>query len=228
MPTVILVRHGRTAANADGVLAGRLPGVTLDETGVRQAEATAARLADVPISTMVVSPMERCQQTADIIARAQPTSRPRLTDEALAEVDYGEWQGRDLADLAKEDLWTTVQRQPSAVTFPGGESLRQMRQRAVDAIRGYDRSVGELYGPDAVWVAVSHGDVLKAVISDAYGMHLDLFQRVQVAPASVSVVQYGAHRTSVVCVNTSGGDLGWLGRTEPADGAPVGGGPGHS
>ncbi len=228
--TVLLVRHGRTTANTSGVLAGRMAGVRLDETGEQQARAAAERIAVVPIAALVTSPQERCRQTAKAIAVARPGSPGPVTDRGLAECDYGEWQGRKIRELAKEKLWTTVQRHPSAAAFPGGESMVAMRHRAVEAVRRHDAAVEAEHGPGAVWVAVSHGDIIKAVLADALGMHLDLFQRINVDPASVSIVQYTADRPYVLASNTHAGDLSWLVR--PArkrtrrSGATVGGGAG--
>ncbi len=210
MATVILVRHGRSTANATGVLAGRLPGVKLDERGHEQADATAARLAAVRLSAAVSSPLERCKQTARAITGQQSTPLALTTERKLSECDYGDWQGRALKDLAKEPLWKVVQSQPSAAAFPGGESMRAMQDRAVEAVRRHDRLVEEEHGPGAVWVAVSHGDVIKAVLADALGTHLDLFQRIQVDPASVSIVRYTEARPYVLGTNTSAGDLSWL------------------
>jgi probable phosphomutase (TIGR03848 family) len=157
-------------------------------------------------------------------------------DKALTECDYGEWQGRKLNELARLALWRTVQSNPSAATFPGGESLAQMQARAVDAVRRRDAAVTSAHGAGAVWLAVSHGDVIKSVIADALGMHLDLFQRIQVDPASVSVIRYTDARPYVLASNTHEGDLSWLGQ-QPAKGrrgkgrdigAAVGGGAGPS
>ena len=193
-----------------GLLAGRTPGVRLDETGVRQAEKSAARLAVVPLAAVVSSPLERCRETARAIARAQHPALRVASDKGLTECDYGEWQGRLLKDLAKEPLWKTVQTQPSAAQFPGGESLAAMQARVVDAVRRRDAAVERDHGPGAVWVAVSHGDLVKAVLADALGMHLDLFQRIYVDPASVSIVRYTASRPFVLATNTHDGDLSWL------------------
>ncbi|MCA5921986.1 MSMEG_4193 family putative phosphomutase [Curtobacterium oceanosedimentum] len=236
MATVLLVRHGRTTANATGVLAGRTAGVRLDAVGRTQAERTAERIAAVPVVAVVSSPLERCRQTARAILDRQTdrqTDRPAgppasLIERAITEADYGKWQGRKLADLAKEPLWRTVQANPSAVVFPGGESMQTMQSRAVAAVRRIDAEVEAEHGPGAVWVAVSHGDIIKSVLADAFGMHLDLFQRIGVGPASVSVVRYGEHRPEVVATNTESGDLSWL-RTAPAPSgdAAVGGGAGH-
>ena len=226
MATVILVRHGRTTANTSGVLAGRTAGVKLDQTGRDQARRAGQRLAEVPLVGVVSSPLERCRQTARAIADAQTGSPPTRIDRGITECDYGSWQGRAIADLAKEDLWAVVQTQPSAATFPGGESLAAMQARAVAAIRGHDAAFEAEHGPGAVWVAVSHGDLIKSILADALGMHLDLFQRINVNPGSVSIVRYSTTRPAVLATNTDAGDLSWLGDgAGPAD-AQVGGGAG--
>ncbi|MCP9000830.1 MSMEG_4193 family putative phosphomutase [Pseudarthrobacter sp. RMG13] len=227
MATVILVRHGRTTANATGLLAGRAAGVSLDQIGREQAALTGERLAAVPVVGVVSSPLERCQQTAQLILDRQSGTPHAPLESGLTECDYGQWQGRTLSDLATEDLWSAVQSQPSAVIFPGGESMAAMQARAVAAIRRHDAAFEAEYGPGAVWVAVSHGDVIKSIVADALGMHLDLFQRINVGPASVSIVRYGASRPSVYAINTDAGDLSWLSNGIHSGDAPVGGGAGH-
>lgn len=214
MATVILVRHGRSTANTAGVLAGRADGVLLDETGQRQAEAVGERLRPVPLRLVVSSPLDRCRQTAEAIANHQEESLSVQVDERLTECDYGAWQGAKIADLAQEPLWRTVQEHPSHATFPEGESLRAMANRAVQAIRTVDSLVEAEHGAGAVWMAVSHGDVIKSVLADAHGTHLDHFQRIVVDPASVSIVRFTQARPYVVASNTHGGDLAWLGSPE--------------
>lgn len=231
MPTVLLVRHGRSTANATGVLAGRLPGVHLDDTGVEQAAAVGQRLAGVRLSAAVTSPLERCRETCREIVRPQAQALRASTDKQLSECDYGDWQGRPLRELAKEKLWKTVQAQPSAATFPGGESMRAMQDRAVAAIRRHDARIAAEHGDDAVWLAVSHGDVIKSILADALGTHLDLFQRIHVDPASVSIVRYSDSRPFVLGTNTHAGDLSWLtppkkARRRRSGDAAVGGGAG--
>ena len=236
MATVILVRHGRSTANATGVLAGRRAGVKLDEAGQTQADRAAGRLAAIPLVALVSSPLERCRQTAAAIGKAQTAALRVSTERGITECDYGDWQGRALKDLAKEKLWGTVQTQPSAAVFPGGESLGAMQARAVAAVRRHDAAVEAEHGGDAVWVAVSHGDIIKALLADALGLHLDLFQRLHVDPASISIVRYTASRPYLLATNTHEGDLGWLAPKPSADGshgdtsgdtgAPVGGGSG--
>ncbi len=227
MATVLLVRHGRTTANATGLLAGRTAGVALDEVGREQALRAGERLAGVPLVGVVSSPLERCLQTARLILDQQAGAPVEPIEEGITECDYGQWQGRALKELAAEPLWSVVQTQPSAAVFPGGESLAEMQARSVAAIRRQDAAFEAQHGPDAVWAAVSHGDIIKSILADALGMHLDLFQRITVGPASVSIVSYGAARPTVHATNTESGDLSWL-RAKPAHGdAPVGGGAGH-
>jgi probable phosphomutase (TIGR03848 family) len=228
MATVILVRHGRTTANATGVLAGRTPGVSLDQVGLDQAARTGERLAAVPVVGVVSSPLERCRQTARFILDRQTGTPHAPIDPDLTECDYGQWQGRALKELAAEGLWSVVQSQPSAVIFPGGESMAAMQARSVAAVRRHDAAFEAEHGPGAVWVAVSHGDIIKSILADALGMHLDLFQRIDVGPASVSIVRYGVGRPTVHATNTDAGDLSWLANTMPAGDAPVGGGAGHT
>ncbi|MGO4186582.1 MSMEG_4193 family putative phosphomutase [Pseudarthrobacter sp. TAF60_1] len=227
MATVILVRHGRTTANATGLLAGRAAGVSLDQTGREQAALAGDRLAAVPVVGVVSSPLERCQQTAQLILDRQAGTPYAPVEPDLTECDYGQWQGRMLTDLATHELWPAVQSQPSAVIFPGGESMAAMQARSVAAIRRHDAAFEAEYGPGAVWVAVSHGDVIKSILADALGMHLDLFQRISVGPASVSIVQYGADRPTVYATNTDAGDLSWLSKGIHSGDAPVGGGAGQ-
>ena len=220
MTTVVLLRHGRTSANATGVLAGRTPGVDLDAQGRRQARSLGTRLRTIPLDAVVHSPLERCVQTADGVLADRPDVA-RHADDRLIECDYGDWTGRALAELATEPLWPVIQEAPSTVTFPGGESMVAMAQRATAA-------VSELVArhPDGVVAVVSHGDVIKAILSDALGQPLDAFQRIVVGPGSLSVVRYQADRTDramVLRMNDTGRSL----PVHPATGRPtVGGGTG--
>jgi probable phosphomutase (TIGR03848 family) len=202
--TVLLLRHGRTTSNADGSLAGRTP-VELDQHGQAQADAVGARLAGLPLKAVVSSPLLRCRQT---VARALPGIEPELEPD-LTECGYGDWEGKQLKDLAKEPLWQVVQAHPSAAVFPGGEAMAEMSARAVATVRRWDEKITAEHGPDALWLACSHGDVIKAVIADALGLHLDQFQRIVADPASISVIRYTPVRPFVVRVN-EGGDLASL------------------
>jgi probable phosphomutase (TIGR03848 family) len=228
--TVLLLRHGRTTANAGGILAGWTPGVQLDETGIAQVRAVGERLARVPLAAIVSSPLERCRQTADAVAEGRDL--PVQSDDRLGEARYGDWTGRTIKELVKEPLWKVVQQHPSAAVFPGpeGEGLAQTQARAVAAVRAWNATLG----PDAVWLACSHGDVIKAILADALGLHLDQFQRIVVDPASVSVVTYTETRPFVARVNDTGGDVSGLippprrhrRRAKASSDAVVGGGAG--
>jgi len=225
---VILVRHGRTEANTSGILAGATPGIALDETGQTQAKWLAERLAEVTLAVVVTSPLERCRQTAEAIAAGQPAPPDVRLEERLTELKYGDWTGRPLAELGKEPSWPIVQFHPSAMRFPGpdGESMRAAQARAVDAIRDWDAAMVDLHGPGAVWLACSHGDVIKAVIADALGLHLDLFQRIVVDPAGLSVIRYTETRPYLLRLNDTGTLAGSVTTGPAGPDAEVGGGAG--
>ncbi|HEX5542645.1 MAG TPA: MSMEG_4193 family putative phosphomutase [Micromonospora sp.] len=227
--TLLLLRHGRTTANADGGLAGRQP-VELDETGRAQADAVGVRLRGLPLAAVVTSPLVRCRQTLELALPHVDV----VEEEGLIECGYGTWEGQSLTKLAKDPLWPVVQQHPSAVVFPEGEAMAGMAARAVAAVRRWDARIAAEQGPDAIWLACSHGDVIKAIVADALGVHLDSFQRIVVDPASVSVIRYTPVRPFVLRLNDTGGDLSTLvppkrrRRSRPADSdAAVGGGAGH-
>jgi probable phosphomutase (TIGR03848 family) len=226
MTTVLLVRHGLTDANTGGTLAGWTPGVHLAEKGREQVSTLAERLAAVPVAGIVSSPLERCQETAAALAVNRDLEVS--TDDRLGECRYGDWQGQPLKTLAKDPLWKVVQAHPSAAVFPGGEALRDTQARAVSAVREHNAH----FGDSATWIAVSHGDVIKAILADALGMHLDEFQRIVVDPASVSIVSYTTLRPFVMRMNDTGGGVASLvppkrrGRRKASSDAVVGGGAG--
>ena len=205
--TVVLLRHGRSTANVAGVLSGRTPGVGLDDEGRRQAAAVAGRLSSVTFDRIVSSPLQRCQETVAPLTEA--TGLPVVLDDRFAEVDYGQWSGRKLNELFKEDLWRVVQGRPSAAYFPGGEGIADASSRAVAGVRAVIAEVTADKGEDAVVLICSHGDVIKAILADALGLHLDGFQRIVVGPASLSVIRYTDLRPFVERVNDSG-ELGTL------------------
>jgi len=209
MTTVFLLRHGLTKLTGP-VLAGRTPGLHLDERGQAQAAAAADRLAVLPLASVVTSPLERCAETARAVLAAQRVagrSPARHTDRRLLECDYGDWTGREIKALVKDPLWRVVQSHPSGVTFPGGESMSAMAERGVRAIRDLSAKVAAEHGEHAVWLACSHGDLIKAILADALGMHLDLFQRIVVDPGSISAIRYTDGRPFVLFSNSVSGDL---------------------
>jgi probable phosphoglycerate mutase len=219
--TLLLVRHGLTAMTGP-VLAGWTPDVHLNDRGREQATALAARLAPVPVDAVVSSPLDRCLETA------QALGHEVTVDDRLGECRYGDWTGQELKKLAKDPLWRQVQAHPSAVTFPNGESLRAVSARAIDCVREWNARLG----PDATYVAVSHGDVIKAIVADALGLHLDQFQRITADPCSLTVIRYTELRPFVVRLNDTGGAVDDLlppkkkARRKPSSDAPVGGGAG--
>jgi probable phosphomutase (TIGR03848 family) len=209
---VLLVRHGLTAPTGT-VLSGWTPGIPLDDRGRAQAEALAARLAPVPLDAIITSPLERCRQTAEAIA-AMGEGRPTvLEDERVGECHYGDWTGKPLKRLAREPLWRVVQAHPGAARFPGegGESIMDMQHRAVTAIMDWN----ERLGAEAVYMICSHGDVIKSVIADSLGMHIDMLQRIQVDPCSLSAIRYTPLRPFVLRMNDTGGGVASLKKPEP-------------
>jgi probable phosphomutase (TIGR03848 family) len=196
--TVLLVRHGLTRLTGP-VLAGWTPGLHLDDRGVEQAARLAERLRPVPLAAIVTSPLERCHDTVAPIADGRDLDI--AIDERLGEARYGDWTGQEIRKLVRDPLWKVVQAQPSAVTFPNGEAMRDVETRALAAIREWN----ERLGPDATWLACSHADVIKSIVADALGLHLDQFQRIAIGPASLTVIRYAGLRRTVVRVNDVGG-----------------------
>jgi probable phosphoglycerate mutase len=196
----LLVRHGLTHLTGP-VLAGWTPGLHLDERGTKQAARLAERLAPVPLAAIVSSPLERCLDTVAPIAEGRTPAVEVAVDERLGEARYGDWTGRELKALVKEPLWKVVQAQPSAVTFPNGEAMRDMQSRALAAVRDWNARLGA----EATWLACSHADVIKSIVADALGLHLDQFQRIGIGPASLTVIRYSGTRCVVSRVNDLGG-----------------------
>lgn len=191
----MLLRHGRTTANSSGVLAGDTP-ADLDEVGEAQARQAGVRLADLRFGAVVTSPLPRCRQT---LAIALPQVKPAV-DDGLTECGYGDWSGRKLSELMTEELWPAIQAHPSAVTFPGGESMAAMSARAVASVRRWN----EFVGPTGIWLACTHGDIIKAIVADALGMHLDQFQRIHVGPGSLTIIRYTPVRPFLIRLSDDG------------------------
>ena len=205
MGTLLLIRHGRTAANAEGILAGRTPGVVLDEVGRDTIKALAIRLKEVKVAQVVVSPLERTQETAGLLFDA---SMPTALEDRLLECDYGTWQGMKLSELMTNELWPIVQQRPDEMIFPDGEAMNDMAARASSAMREWDAKLVAQHGSDVVWAAVSHGDIIKAICADAMGLPLRKFQTLMIDPASVSVVHYSEQGSAVGKLNDTGDS--WL------------------
>ncbi|WP_026115542.1 MSMEG_4193 family putative phosphomutase [Nocardiopsis kunsanensis] len=233
--TLLLVRHGMTDVTGPK-LAGRTPGVHLNDTGRAQAADLARRLEGLTATALISSPLERCRETADAVA--ERLGLPVTTDERFIECDYGSWTGRSLTELPEEPLWRVVQDHPSAARFPGGESLATASARAVEAVRDWNVRV-EQQAPEPdddtprvppVYVVCSHGDIIKAIVADALGMHLDLFQRLRVDPCSVTSLTYTRSRPFINGINDTGEALaaGLPTAGEAKGEAAVGGGAGVS
>jgi probable phosphomutase (TIGR03848 family) len=203
MTTVLLVRHGLTATTGH-VLTGWTPGITLDDRGLAQAAALAARLAPLPLDAIISSPLERCMQTAAAIAAGRDGQQV-IAEDRVGECHYGDWTGRPLKKLAAEQLWRVVQAHPSAVRFPGpdGESMPDMQHRAVAAVRDWNARLGK----DATYLICTHGDVIKAIVADSLGLHLDQCQRIQVDPCSLTVIRYTPLRPFLIRMNDRGGGV---------------------
>ena len=200
---VLLVRHGQTPTTG-AVLPGRAPGLHLSPDGVAQAERVAGRLASLGrVSALYASPMERTLETAKPIAGACGLRTRK--NPGLIECDFGRWTGRKLQTLRRRRDWATVQRNPSGFRFPGGESFAEMQARALDAVT----AIAARHRGQTV-VAVSHADVIKAVVASATGTPLDLFQRIVVSPCSVTAIAYAPEGPIVLTVNNTGDDLAAL------------------
>ena len=193
---LVLARHAVTAQTGP-LLSGRTPGIDLNETGRGQAEALGARLAALPVAAVYASPIERTTQTAMAVAAHHGLEVRPL--EGVLEADYGEWTGQKIADLAKTDLWKVVQRTPSRASFPGGEALAAMQTRMIATLDGVVAA-----HPGELVVVVSHADPIKAAIAQYTGVHLDLFQRIVVSPASVTAFEFSPHGVAMVKCNDTG------------------------
>ena len=195
---LMLVRHAKNDWVGDR-LAGWTPGVHLNDQGRQQAEALGARMAHLPIEAIYSSPLERAVETAQAIAVPHNLEVQVLED--IGETRYGEWTGASLKELAKTELWPVVQVYPSGARFPGGESLRETQARAVAALDALCDAHPQVTD---VIVAVSHADVIKAAVAHYTGLHLDLFQRLVISPASLSVIQFSKFGPRLVCLNETG------------------------
>ena len=181
MATILLVRHGENDWVKEHRLAGWLPNIHLNENGRQQAKAVAARIRSLPVKAIYSSPVTRCQETACYIADA--LQLPIATLDDVGEVQYGDWEGEKIKELAKNPLWGTVQFFPSRMRFPQGEALREVQFRVIQALE----KLSTQHKKEMI-VVVSHADLIKLVLAYYLGIHIDLFQRIVISPASVSAI----------------------------------------
>lgn len=197
---LVLIRHAHSQANAAGILSGRLPNVHLSEKGIKQAKDLSKRLGSFPVAQLRISPMERCLETVqpwiDEFVIPHSKTFETMIDQNISEVDYGLWSGKKLSVLSKSKLWSTVQESPSRMYFPSGEGIAQMQTRAMHSVHEMTDVKKKGAG-----VIVSHGDVIKAIVASALGIHLDEFQRIVIDPASVSVIDFLAVKPRVILLN---------------------------
>lgn len=191
---ILLIRHGENDWVGTDRLAGRSPGVYLNEKGQQQAQELAHLLRDQPLAAIYSSPLDRCLQTAQPLAEA--LALPVTVEPGILEVDYGEWQAGHLKELAKLPEWQLVQHHPSTFRFPRGETLREVQSRAISAIE----RIRDAH-PNQVVALFSHGDVIRTTVAHYLGTPLDLFQRVIISTASVSVLAFFGQVPSVLGVN---------------------------
>jgi probable phosphoglycerate mutase len=195
MTQILLIRHATNDFVKSGRLAGWTPGVHLNDEGKAQAEALGARLADMPIHRLYSSPLERTIETAQAVA-AHHTHLQIVPYPEVGEVRYGDWQGEPIAALTKRKMWHVIQEYPSRASFPNGETMRGVQERAVNAIEALAAR-----HPRETVAVFSHADLIKMVVAHYLGMHLDNFQRIVISPASMSVISLGYGRPYVGAVN---------------------------
>ena len=220
MPKIVLIRHAHSTANAAGVLSGQLAGVHLSKLGQEQATRLAERLGKLIISQVQISPMERCSETLQPWLTKYGQNVSVIKDTNLIEVDYGKWSGKKLATLSRAKLWRRIQAQPSSVTFPDGESLAQMQVRAMQSVHDFFASDLELT------IMVSHGDVIKAIVANSLGMHLDDFQRIVIDPASITILESNGGPIRLTRLNDSDSTVSDLLQSKSKRGHLLGGGKG--
>lgn len=195
MTQVLLIRHAVNDYVKTGKLAGWTPEVHLNDEGRAQASALGQRLADAPIAALYASPLERTMETAQAIADQHPGLTIRVNQQ-VGEVRYGDWEGKAIRELTSLKMWRLVQETPSRACFPGGESMRGVQLRAVEAVE----TLVAAHPRDLIAV-VTHADLIKMVLAHYLGMHLDQFQRIVIGPASISRLQLEYGRPYVSGIN---------------------------
>ena len=197
MPTVLLIHHGENEYVKKGRLAGRLAGVHLNDRGRTQSAALAEGLSRAPIKAVYRSPLDRTMETAAPVAEA--LGLEVIPRSGLLEVDFGTWQDKTLKQLRRRKLWSTVQRHPSMARFPDGESFAEAQIRITQELN----ALSDLHKPKDLFIAVSHSDIIKLAVSYYMGQPLDLFQRLMVAPASITTLHLGPHGAHLINLNQS-------------------------
>jgi probable phosphomutase (TIGR03848 family) len=224
VPRIVLLRHAHSIANEQGILAGRIPGISLSEKGRAQSQALAERLKGASITTISCSPLERCQET--ILPWLQSDNTLEFLnfsiEDRLNEVDYGSWSGLPLKKLSKDPLWKTIQERPSKVGFPEGERILGMQKRAVEAVKEISGS------KKGTHLFISHGDVIKAIAAELLSMKLDTFQKLVIDPASITIFEIEGERVIMTTFNNTSGDLSALLSDTSTRKATLGGGAGLS
>ena len=225
MTRILLIRHAHSVANDRGVLAGRAKGVVLTDRGKKQAIELSERLKGVSVSSIHISPLERCHLTMEpFLSSTPPAKRPKVfITEDLSEVDYGKWTGKKLSALYRQKLWKTVQNRPSAMYFPDGEALAGVQVRAMRALHSASKLPGNQ-------ILVSHGDVIKSIVAAVLGTHLDNFQKIIIDPASVTVLDFDGTDFRVITLNSTTAAISELApvKKKSATKALLGGGAGSS
>lgn len=195
MTHLLLIRHAVNDFVKTGKLAGWTPDVHLNDEGKAQAEALGKRLASVPINHLYASPLERTIETAEAIRQHHPHLEIKCRDE-IGEVNYGDWEGMKISDLAQRKMWSVVQEYPSRAYFPNGETMRGVQMRIVNALEDL-----VMEHPRQIVAVVFHADLIKMALAHYLGMHLDNFQRIVVSPASISTLMLGHSRPYVGSIN---------------------------
>jgi probable phosphoglycerate mutase len=195
MPTLLLIRHGETDYVKKHRLAGRLPGVGLNEKGRQQALAIAEKLATAPLKAIYSSPLERALQTAEPLAQA--LGLPVIPRPGLIETDPGEWSGQSWKQLARTKAWHMVQSAPSRFRFPGGETFAEGQQRICQELQ----IIAVQHAPPDLVACFSHADPIRLAVAYFIGMPLDMFQRLAISPGSLTVLHLGETSARLLALN---------------------------
>ena len=224
MTTVILLRHAHSIANEKGVLAGRASGISLSKKGEAQAQELKVRLGSLNIKEIRISPLERCLFTLQPWLNERGISERKIVfDKGFSEVDYGTWTGKKLSLLSLKKEWRVVQKSPSKMVFPDGESLSEVQKRAMKSLM---KTVEMAEG--GVALIVSHGDVIKSIIAQCLGLELDKFQKIVIDPASISVLDYNRKNFRLLHLNDSSTNFDYLSKKSRSVKTLVGGGSGRA